>query len=67
VLVEAGAARFWSSAIDTYRRLIPRAGIMTEEEANAWASALLADSEAGVFFGSSNFHAFVARRPEPAV
>ena len=63
VLAEAGAARFWSSAIETFRTLIPRSGVMTETEANAWARALLLDSESGVFFGSSNFDAHVARRP----
>jgi hypothetical protein len=35
---------------------------MTEDEANAWAAALRHDSEAGVFFGSSNYYAYVARR-----
>ena len=63
VLSEVGTARFWSSAIETYRRLIPKAGVMTEEEANAWAAALRSDSDAGVFFGSSNYYAYVARRP----
>lgn len=63
VLAETGTASFWSSAIETYRKLIPKAGVMTEDEADAWAAALRADSEAGVFFGSSNYHAYVARRP----
>jgi hypothetical protein len=52
---------FWSSAVEAYRRLIPQAGVMTEDEANAWAAGLRRDSEAGVF-GSSNYYAYVARR-----
>ncbi len=36
---------------------------MTEEEANAWAAALRSDSDAGIFFGSSNYYAYVAKRP----
>ncbi|HBY99462.1 MAG TPA: SAM-dependent methyltransferase [Chloroflexi bacterium] len=63
VLSEVGRATFWSSAIETYRKLIPKAGVMTEDEADAWAAALRSDSEAGVFFGSSNYYAYVARRP----
>jgi ubiquinone/menaquinone biosynthesis C-methylase UbiE len=62
VLSEIGRAEFWSSAVEAYRRLIPKAGVMTEDEADAWAAALRRDSEAGVFFGSSNYYAYVARR-----
>jgi ubiquinone/menaquinone biosynthesis C-methylase UbiE len=63
VLSEVGTANFWSSAIETYRKLIPKAGVMTEDQADAWAAALRSDSDAGVFFGSSNYYAYVARRP----
>jgi ubiquinone/menaquinone biosynthesis C-methylase UbiE len=62
VLSEVGKADFWSSAIEAYRRLIPKAGVMKEDEADAWAAALHSDSETGVFFGSSNYYAYVARR-----
>lgn len=63
VLAEAGTADFWASAIEAYRKLIPKAGVMTESEADAWAAALRSDSEVGTFFGSSNYYAYVARRP----
>lgn len=62
VLSEAGAANFWSSAIEAYRKLIPKSGVMSEDEANAWAAALRADSDAHAFFGSCNYYAYVARR-----
>jgi SAM-dependent methyltransferase len=62
VLSEAGTASFWSSAIEAYRRLIPKAGVMTGEEADAWAAALRSDSDQGVFFGSSNYYAYVSLR-----
>lgn len=62
ILTEVGTANFWSSAIEAYRRLIPKSGVMAGEEADAWAAALRHDSEAGVFFGSSNYYAYVARR-----
>lgn len=63
VLAEAGTAAFWSSAIETYQKLIPKSGVMTKDEADAWAAALRSDSQAGVFFGSCNYFAYVARRP----
>ncbi len=62
ILAEIGTADFWLSGIESFRRLIPKAGVMTEEEAGAWADALRADSEAGVFFGASNYYSYVAKR-----
>lgn len=63
VLSEVGTAHYWASAIETYRKLIPTAGFMAEE-ANDWAAELRRDSEVGVFFGSCNFYAYIARRPK---
>jgi ubiquinone/menaquinone biosynthesis C-methylase UbiE len=63
VLAEAGRATFWASAIQAYRRLLPRSGAMTEDAASAWAESLQKDSQDNVFFGSSNYYAYVARRP----
>jgi ubiquinone/menaquinone biosynthesis C-methylase UbiE len=62
VLSEAGAADFWASGIEGYRRLLPKSGIMTAAEADGWAAALRSDSDAGVFFGSCNYYAYVATR-----
>jgi ubiquinone/menaquinone biosynthesis C-methylase UbiE len=61
-LSEVGTANFWSSAVEAYRKLIPKAGVMSEDEADAWAAALRSDSEAGVFFGSSNYYSYIAKR-----
>ena len=63
VLAEVGTANFWSSAIEAFRKLIPKEGVMTEDDADAWAAALRSDSEADVLFGSSNYFTYVARRP----
>jgi len=63
IVAEVGKADFWAPAIDSFRRLIPKSGAMTELETNAWADGLLRDSAAGVFFGASNFYGYVARRP----
>lgn len=61
VLTEAGRADFWVSAVEGFRVLGPRSGVVTEAEANAWADAQLAASEEGVFFGSSNYYTYLFR------
>jgi len=58
-----GQADFWVPAIESFRRLVPKSGAMTEQETNAWAEGLLSDCAAGVFFGASNYYGYVARRP----
>jgi hypothetical protein len=47
VLAEVGKADFWAPAIESFRRLVPKSGIMTEQEADAWAEGLRLDSAAG--------------------
>jgi hypothetical protein len=37
--------------------------MMSEQEADAWATTLQRDSDEGVFFGASNYYGYVARRP----
>jgi len=63
VVAEMGKADFWLPAIASFRRLLPAAGTMTESAANALADALVKASDEGVFFGSSNYYSYVARRP----
>jgi hypothetical protein len=63
VLAEIGHAEFWRAGIEVYRRLLPQSGTMAAAEADAWAESLLRDSEAGVFFGASNYYSYVAQRP----
>ena len=63
ILAEVGKADFWAPAIESFRRLLPNAGVMTDEEANAWAEGLQSDSANGVFFGASNYYGYVIRRP----
>jgi ubiquinone/menaquinone biosynthesis C-methylase UbiE len=62
VLADVGTADFWSSAIDTYARLMPKAGMVTQADADAWAEALHNDSAEGLFFASCTYYAYVARR-----
>jgi ubiquinone/menaquinone biosynthesis C-methylase UbiE len=63
VLTEVGTADFWVPAIESLRKLAPRSGAMTEDEAEAWADDQLKSSDEGIFFGSSNYYGYVARRP----
>jgi hypothetical protein len=62
VLAEIGTADYWLPAIESFRHLMPKAGVMSVAQADAWAEALRRDSEAGVFFGASNYYGYVARR-----
>jgi hypothetical protein len=64
VVAESGKADFWLPALQSFRRLLPKAGAMSEVEAGAWVDGLLKDSEDGVFFGASNFYCYLARRPK---
>lgn len=63
ILAETGRADFWVPALESFRALLPRAGAMTETEAQAWVDAQLAASDEGVFFGASNYYGYVLRRP----
>jgi hypothetical protein len=40
VLAEVGKADFWALAIQSFRWLMRKSGIMTEQEADAWAEGL---------------------------
>lgn len=63
VLAEIGQADFWLPAVESFRKLLPKAGAMTDEEAASWADMILRSSEAGTFFGASNFYGYVFRSP----
>ena len=66
IVAEVGEADFWRPAIESFRTLIPTAGSMTEAESNSWAERLLQASEAGLFFGASNYYGYVLRKPPQA-
>ena len=55
-------ADFWVSAIESFRKLVPQAGVLSSEEINSWADARLKESENGTFFGASNFYSYIVRR-----
>jgi ubiquinone/menaquinone biosynthesis C-methylase UbiE len=63
VVADIGRADFWDSSVRSLIRLLPKAGAMTQSQAEAWAAAMLARSEQGTFFGASNYYGFVAMKP----
>ncbi len=63
VLTEVGTANFWESGIHCYSVLAPRAGTMSEGEAEAFKSYQLKSSADGTFFGSCNYYTYIAQRP----
>ncbi len=62
VLAEIGTADYWASGIDSFERLLPKSGAMTEDAAQRWATDLRAAISGETFFGSCNFYAYVAGR-----
>jgi ubiquinone/menaquinone biosynthesis C-methylase UbiE len=64
IMAEVGKGNFWLSAIDSFEKLAPKSGAMTEAEATSWANALYQAADKGVFFGASNYYTYIARRPE---
>ena len=64
VLAEIGNADFWLTALESFRKLIPKAGAMSEAEAVGWIDGRLEDSRKGVFFGACNYYSYVAKRPQ---
>lgn len=62
VVTDVGRADFWAPALDSFRRLLPASGVMSASDAEQWVEARYAESARGVFFGSSNYYAFVARK-----
>jgi ubiquinone/menaquinone biosynthesis C-methylase UbiE len=63
LIAEAGKADFWVPAITSFRALLPKSGVMSEAAAAAWADGMMRASNGGVFFGASNYYAYVMRRP----
>ncbi len=62
-LAEAGRADYWHSSIQSFRRILPKSGQVSADEANAWADTMERYSAQGVFFGSCNFYSYILRRP----
>lgn len=62
VVADIGRADYCAPMIASFRVLLPRVGVMTEAEANAFVDGLERASAENRFFGASNFYTYVARR-----
>lgn len=62
ILTEVGEADFWVTAIEGFRKLGPKSKVMSEADANRWVDAQLQASRDGVFFGSSNYYAYIFQK-----
>jgi ubiquinone/menaquinone biosynthesis C-methylase UbiE len=62
VMAELGRADFWESAIKSLVKLLPKAGAMTDSQAEEWAAAMFRRSDQGTFFGASNYYGYVAQK-----
>jgi SAM-dependent methyltransferase len=62
VVADIGRADFWAPSVASFRVLLPRAGTMTEAEANAFVDELERASEENRFFAACNFYTYVAQR-----
>ena len=62
VVADIGKADFWTPGIESFVRLLPKAGAMSETQAQAWAESMFKRSTEGIFFGASNYYGYVAQR-----
>jgi ubiquinone/menaquinone biosynthesis C-methylase UbiE len=62
VVAEVGKADFWAGLLNSLPVLLPKAGLVGAQEAQAFVDAQFKASADGTFFGSSNFYTYIARR-----
>jgi ubiquinone/menaquinone biosynthesis C-methylase UbiE len=62
VLTEIGRADFFRASLESFRVLLPRAGVATPEEVEEFVADQLRASAQGTFFAGYNFYAVIAQR-----
>jgi ubiquinone/menaquinone biosynthesis C-methylase UbiE len=62
IVADIGKADFWAPAIQSFLRLLPKVGAMSETAVRVWVDAMVKRSDDGIFFGASNYYSFVATR-----
>lgn len=63
VIADVGTMDYWGPAVESFRKVLPKAGAMTQQEADAWAAAMRERSARGIFFAASNYYSYVAVKP----
>ena len=62
VLTEIGKADFFLVSLDSHPLLLPKAGVASAEEVEAFVADQRQSHEDGTFFAGYNFYAMIARR-----
>lgn len=62
VVAEIGSGSYFKSFAQTYAPFVSRAGLLAAREVDSWLAAQLHAIEAGTFFASCNYYAFLATR-----
>jgi SAM-dependent methyltransferase len=62
VLIEIGRADFFLAGLQSFLVLLPRTGVATQDEVQAFVARQMRTSEEGTFFAGYNFYAMIARR-----
>jgi hypothetical protein len=57
-----GRADFFLGSLESFRVLLPKAGVATIDETETFVADQLRSSDEGTFFASANFYALIARR-----
>jgi hypothetical protein len=63
VLAEVGRADYWAGMLNSLPVLLPKAGLVDRDTAEAFVVTQRQASEDGTFFCAENFYAYIARPP----
>lgn len=63
VLTEIGRADFFLAGLQSFPVLLPKTGVATQDEVQAFVARQMRASDEGTFFAGYNFYAMIARRP----
>ena len=63
VLAEIGRADYWAGMLNSLTVLLPNAGLVDRDTAEAFVAAQRKASDDGTFFCAANFYTYIARRP----
>ena len=61
-VAEIGSGSYFKTFAETYAPFVARAGLVPSADVDAWLAAQLKSIEAGMFFASCNYYAFLATR-----
>lgn len=62
LVADIGRADFFAPTLQSFLKLLPKAGAMSERRVQDFVAAMTRRSDQGVFFGACNFYGYVATR-----